>query len=119
MVKFSFKKEKSSLLGNIYRPIAMIVDTGADYTLLPKFLSVSLGINLNNDYRKLETTGVGGNQKVYFSIHKVVVRVGDWQRKIPVGFLDCDFIPPLMGRHQFLETFKVIFNKRQLFFDRP
>jgi len=135
MIKFSFKKETSSLLGAIYRPIAevsfqnkqtgifmpvaMIVDTGADYTLLPKFLSSTLGISLAKDCRKLQTAGVGGNQTVFFCKKKITVKLGNWQRKIPFGFLDTDFIPPLLGRHQFLETFKTIFNKHKIIFDLP
>ncbi len=133
-ISFAFKKETSSLLGTIYRPIAtvfflnaktkifkpvtMIVDTGADYTLLPRFLAESLGIDLKSDCRKLDTEGVGGKETVFFCKRKITVRLGDWQRKIPLGFLDNDFIPPLLGRHEFLETFETVFDNRQLTFTK-
>ena len=133
-ISFAFKKEKSSLLGMIYRPIAtvffqnvktgifkpisMLVDTGADYTLLPRFLALSLGLNLNKDCQKLKTSGVGGQETVFFCKQKVEVRLGDWQRKIPLGFLNDDFIPPLLGRHEFFETFQVVFDNRKLTFDK-
>lgn len=133
-VTFDFKKEESSLLGTIYRPIAtiffqnkttdvfkpitMIIDTGADYTLLPRFLAFSLGIDLKKDCQRLKTSGVGGDETVFFCKKKVKVKVGDWQREIPLGFLNNDFIPPLLGRHQFFETFKVIFNDHKTTFDK-
>lgn len=131
-ITFNFKKEKSSLLGIIYRPIAivlfqnkktgvfkpvsMIVDTGADYTLLPRFLANVLGINLIKDCQKLKTSGVGGQETVFFVKQKVKVKLASWQREIPLGFIDNDFIPPLLGRHEFFETFKVIFENRKLTF---
>lgn len=98
-ISFTFKKE-----------------TGADYTLLPRFLAESLGINLKDDCQKLETSGVGGKETVFFCKEKVTVRLGGWERKIPLGFLDNDFIPPLLGRHQFFETFQTIFDNRKLIF---
>jgi len=132
VVSFPFKKEKSSLLGTIYRPIAvvlfqhkktavfkpitMLVDTGADYTLLPRFLAFNLGINLAKDCQKLKTSGVGGKETVFFVKEKVKIKIGNWQRKIPLGFLDNDFIPPLLGRQGFFETFKTIFEARKLTF---
>jgi len=132
MVTFAFKKEKSSLLGTIYRPIAtvlfqdkksgvfkpvtMIIDTGADYTLLPRFLALSLGVDLNKDCRRLKTSGVGGEEMVFFCKEKITTRLGDWERKIPLGFLDNDFIPPLLGRHEFFQTFKTVFDDRKVSF---
>jgi predicted aspartyl protease len=132
LTTFKFKKEKSPLLGVIYRPIVtvfflnknthryqpvkMIVDTGADYTLLPRFLAFNLGINLIKDCKKLKTSGVGGKEIVYFYKKKAKIRLGNWMKNIPLGFLDNDYLPPLLGRHRFLEEFKVIFDRHQLNF---
>ena len=128
-LKFKFSKEKSSLLGVIYRPVAqmrfwsengkywtevwVIVDTGADYTLLPRFLAQDLQIDLEKDCRIYSTFGVGGSQQVYF-LPKIKVKLGQWNREIPVGFLASDEIPPLAGRHLFLETFGVCFSKNHI-----
>lgn len=122
---FHYDKDLSPVLGKIYRPIAqvfffsqnknrwyeswMIVDTGADYTLLPKYFSERLSINLEKDCKIFKTTGVGGKEKVYF-LKRIKARLGRWERDIPVGFLDRDEIPPLLGRHKFLETFEVLFS---------
>ena len=70
-LSFSFKKERSAILGNIYRPVArvqfwsktskdwvairMIVDSGADYSLLPRYMADELGIDLETDCRQFAT----------------------------------------------------------------
>jgi len=125
VLKFPFKKEQSSILGTIYRPVAriifwskreknwlavrMIVDTGADYTLLPRFMADRLGVNLEKDCKVFNTYGIGGGERVYF-LPKIKVKLGDWKRIIPIGFLERNEIPPLMGRHLFLETFETLFS---------
>lgn len=86
------------------------MDTGADYTLLPRFAAKDLQIDLENDCKVFETFGVGGSQKGYF-LPKIKAKLGRWEREIPIGFLDSDEIPPLMGRHLFLETLETHFSK--------
>ena len=124
-LKFSYKKSHSPIFGTIHRPIAqifllspqkekwyetwMIIDTGADYTLLPKYFSQRLSINLKKDCTVFKTEGIGGQEKVYL-LKKLTVRLGSWERIVPIGFLDHDNIPPLMGRHLFLETFEALFS---------
>lgn len=126
-VKFDFKKEVSPLLGIIFRPVArinfwskrfnrwepiwMLVDSGADYTLLPRYLAGVMGIELEK-LKQFTTYGVGGSEKVYF-LPKLKAKLGDWEKEIPVGFLDSNEVPPLMGRHRFLETFDTLFSKNR------
>ena len=78
-LKFAYKKEKSAILGNIFRPIAqvffwshknkdwsevwMVVDSGADYTLLPRFMAEELGVDLEKDCKIFSTFGVGGGER--------------------------------------------------------
>jgi hypothetical protein len=84
----------------------MIVDSGADYTILPRFYAIDLGIDLKQDCLSYQTFGIGGSEKVYL-LKNTKIRLGKWERFIPVGFIDRDDIPPLLGRQEFLETFKV------------
>ncbi len=130
---FPFRKDTSPIFGIIHRPVAevyfkhkkqnlwqsvtMVVDSGADYTLLPHFLALELGINLNKDCKKINTQGVGGKSEVYLLKSKTKVRLGEYERNISVGFLSSDFIPPLMGRQDFFETFRVIFENLQVIFE--
>lgn len=123
---FNFEKDYSPILGEIYRPVAkvlfhatrknrwyevwFIVDTGADYTLLPGYFAKRLDVDLKRDCRVFKTTGIGGQEKVSF-LPKIRAKLGDWERTVPIGFLNRDNIPPLLGRHLFLETFETLFSK--------
>jgi len=124
-LKFSFREEKSFIFNKIYRPVAqvfflskkdkqwieswMIVDTGADYSLLPRFMADQLGVNLEKDCKVFYTRGIGGEEKVYL-LQKTKVKIGNWEKVVPVGFLNKENIPPLLGRQGFLETFEVLFS---------
>lgn len=132
-VTFKFKEYHSNVFGSVKRPIAevlfqhqkdkswqpitMLVDTGADYTLLPYFLAHPLGINLITDCKVIHTQGVGGTSKVYLFKKKIKVKLGEHKREVPVGFLSSDLIPPLLGRQEFFETFKVTFEKFSVTFE--
>ena len=87
----------------------MIADTGADYTVLPRYYSVDLGIDLEKDCIMKQTIGVGGYETIYFLKEKAKIKISTQQIKIPLGFLNSDNIPPLLGREECLNTFKVIF----------
>jgi len=89
----------------------MIVDTGADYTLLPRYLAKDLNVDLEKDCKVFPTQGIGGTENVYY-LPKIKVKLGRWKRNIPIGFLERNEIPPLMGRHLFFETFKVLFSSK-------
>lgn len=122
---FPFEKRPSSIFKEVFRPVAqvflyseakkvwyeiwMIIDTGADYTLLPGHLADRLGIDLNKECQRFKTSGIGGEEKVYIK-KNLKVKIGNWERTVPVGFLDKDNIPPLLGRQGFLETFEVLFS---------
>lgn len=128
VLSFKFRREKSVLFGEIYRPVAqvffwsakknkwravwMIVDTGADYTLLPRYLARGLGIDLEREGKAYSTSGIGGGEKVYLLKEGWRVKLGRWEQKIPVGFLERDEIPPLLGRQDFLEKFDTLFSKK-------
>lgn len=132
-IAFDFRREPSSIFGTVHRPVAqisfkslqenrwldiwLIVDTGADYTILPHYLAEVLGVDLKQDGAVHQTSGIGGSQEICL-VPKVRVRLGSWGRRIPVGFLARDSAPPLMGRQRFLETFDVRFSKDHRVFFR-
>lgn len=125
--KFTYERVGETPFGPIYRPVVkvllnsikkgklveatMIVDTGADFTILPRYIARKLEISLRNDYSKQTTQGVGGNQITYICKQKVRVQVGNMARMVPIAFLDNDEVPPLLGRLGFLETFNAEFLK--------
>lgn len=130
-ISFPFEEETSPLFGKIYWPAAQIkiwsfregiwgdivalVDSGADYTLLPKYLARFAGVDLKRDCEVHPTAGIGGSEKVHL-FRKMPVKIGNWQRKIPVGFMSHDEIPPLLGRQDCLEKIGVVLHRRRTIF---
>lgn len=89
----------------------MTVDTGADFTILPRYLADELGISLEEDCLKNQTFGVGGERVIYLCKPKIKAKIGPHERQIPLAFFDSNEIPALMGRLGFLETFDTSFLK--------
>lgn len=126
-VKFPFEDNGQTVFGHIYRPVAkvtvespkiktsvdiwMVIDTGADYTIIPRHFSEKLRISLERDCKKDVTFGVGGNQAIYFLKSKISAKIGHMERKIPLAFFDNNEVPALLGRLGFLETFDTEFLK--------
>jgi predicted aspartyl protease len=129
---FPFKKIGKTELGIIFRPYAeihvfsikrnswipveVIVDTGADYTMFPKRYADLLGIDLNTECVSKTTLGIGGSETVYL-YKALTIKIGSWQKNIPIGFLERDDIPALLGRLECMETLKVVFKKHQTIFE--
>ena len=76
-----------------------------------------MGINFA-EYCIVNTTlGVGGSETVYL-YKDLLIKIGQWQEKIPVGFLERDDIPPLLGRLNCIEVLKVTFENRITTFEK-
>lgn len=126
-VKFAYEFGGDSYFGKIYRPVAkvafksqihdvwsniwMVVDTGADFSILPRYVSADLGISLETDCILGNTVGVGGEQRIYLYKEKIETKIGELSRSVPLAFFDSDEVPPLLGRLGFLETFDTSFLK--------
>ncbi len=127
VVKFPFEDNGENQFGRIFRPVAkvtlaspvinkyidiwMVVDTGADYTIIPQHFSEKLRISLEKDCIKDTTFGVGGTQAIFFLKSKISAKIGTIERKIPLAFFDNNEVPALLGRLGFLETFDTQFLK--------
>ena len=120
---FPYQYIGKNIFGDLYRPYTtlrimrtkepriwiertLIIDTGADYTIFPYSDSFVFGIDCKRECIKEMTYGVGGRKKV-FLFKSLVVRLGAWERKIPVGFLEDSSIPALMGRQLCLDLFSL------------
>jgi hypothetical protein len=128
-----FERQPSALFGTVRRPVApaqfwsarsrvwvtivMLVDTGADYTLLGHAHADVLGIDLRRCHR-VATAGIGGTETVYLR-SRLTLRLGPWSRVVVAGFLDRDDVPPLLGRARCLDTFDVRFSRHRTFFSAP
>ena len=125
-ISFPYENKSSPIFKIIKRPVAkvklfslkrkrwfeysMIVDTGADYTVFPFSVAGDLSIDIEKECNQYFTRGIGGNEKVFISKKKIPVKIGDYQLKIPLGFLERDDIPPLLGRQECLDVLDVIFS---------
>ncbi|OGX06166.1 MAG: hypothetical protein A3G87_02175 [Omnitrophica bacterium RIFCSPLOWO2_12_FULL_50_11] len=122
-VRFPYEVRSSTLFAAIRRPIArvelysktfrqwiaytMVVDTGADYCVLPASIALDLGIQLRHS-RRWQASGIGGRQTVL--LHpKIRMRLGPWQFVVPAGFVERENLPPLLGRYGCLDRFDVRF----------
>lgn len=130
---FNFETIETKYLGKIRRPtvkvqfwseayqewqtFTMLVDSGADITVLPMYMAGLLDLDMSqgNTFR---TNGIEGTRKTTL-VNDVRVKIGSLERVIPVGIAHSSRIPPLMGRHFFLETFETTFegNRRIIFKD--
>lgn len=134
IARFPFAKVGKGPLGEIFRPYAkvsifvqkkqkwlpanMVVDSGADYTLLPRKYAITLGIDLSKDCLAETSLGVGGSETVYLYKKGLLIKMENWQKRIPVGFLERDDIPPLLGRLEFMEILEVIFKNFETIFKK-
>ncbi|MEK7517612.1 MAG: aspartyl protease family protein [Patescibacteria group bacterium] len=124
-ITFPFESRQSGIFKTVKRPMAkvdfwskkssswleynLIVDTGADYTLLTCHTAFELGINLEKDCQPVFTKGVGGIEKVHFLKKGLRMKIGNVARIIPIGFLEREDIPFLLGREGCLNDFEVCF----------
>lgn len=122
---YPFTYEQTLTLGEMARPVipvnfwsipdkdwqkvALLVDTGADLTLIPRYTAAFLGLDYQNA-SELQTQGVGGALSIKY-VENVRIKIGDITRSIPVGVTAGHSVPPLLGRHLALETLKTTIDK--------
>ena len=118
-IAFPYERRRSSLLGTIRRPVAqaalysavfgrwiaytLVVDTGADYCVFPASVALDLGIALRH-CEQHTASGIGGQQTV-FLCRTLRLRLGSWELLVPVGFVEREDLPPLLGRYRCLDAF--------------
>lgn len=129
---FSFRGK--GYLGKIYRPylvigisskkikewipLEVLVDTGADYTLFPQRYTGLLGIDIKNDCRLEKTYGIGGGETIHLCKDKAMIKIGSFEKTIPVGFLSRNNVPALLGRLGAVETLELVMKDRVTTFSK-
>lgn len=88
-----------------------LVDSGADFTLLPQSLALELNINLKNCAQS-KTQGIEGGSIIIYSAC-IVIQIGPWKEKIHCAFASHDHIPPLLGRLDVFSRYTITFHAKQ------
>jgi len=123
---FPYRREYSTLVGEIHRPVATIylqaankkwrgftlyADSGADITLLPKSACKGLGYSLKTGKSGYVGGITRGKIKVY--IHELSIKLGEETFKARIAFAQTENIPLLLGRTDIFDHFKVCYNNKQ------
>ena len=122
MIRFPYRKEKSGLLGTVYRPVGEVffitdkeilefpyIDSGADITLVPKSLGELLGFKADENKIK-EIHGVGG-ESIPVILEDIRIRIGRHEFPVKIAWALIEHVPPLLGRFGIFDKFKIIFNE--------
>ena len=121
-VEFAFRKERSNLLGSIWRPVARVivihrhrrvpqffyVDSGADLTLIPKSVGDLLGLTLASPQEIQEIKGIG-EHGVPIVIRRLKLQLGPKIFSARVAWCLLEEVPLLLGRMDCFRLFSITF----------
>ena len=91
----------------------VLVDSGADFNIVPAELGDILGIEVESGQQNI-VNGITSGGLPYF-IHSVTIRVGGLSYEVEVGFMPD--MPPfgygVVGQRGFFDLFKVTFDRKK------
>lgn len=123
MIEFPFKKSLSKNLGEIVKPIipvtivglrrsvqvSMLLDSGADISLLPYAIGKAIGLKVDLDRRR-EVHGVGEGGVAYI-LSDVTLKIGEYETLARVGWALIEEVPPILGRLDIFRQFSIEFRE--------
>lgn len=123
---FDYKECDSGIFGKVKRPLILIdvkssngewihlrdvlVDTGADISILPR----DVGELLVEDITKgkiIELRGIVPYAKLIVFIHDICFRLKDKEFFAPIAIAESNDVVPILGRTKGLDLFEVVFEK--------
>lgn len=124
-MKFQYIEKDSRAVGRILKPIIeieifskdelwygmdeVLVDTGADITLIPKDVGEELVHNIESG-EKASIKGVSPIELTVY-IHRLTIRVADREFETKVAIADSNEVPAVLGRFEALDLFNAEFVK--------
>jgi len=127
MIEYQWRDEGSDSFGRLKRPIAqlhikdksgewraisMLIDSGADVSIISKDFGELFGHNLKKG-RKIKLKGIGEGEVVAY-IHKMDMLVGKHEVSIEVAIASVDLKVNILGRRNLFDLFEIQFkNKKQ------
>lgn len=129
-MKFPYIEKESSILGKILKPLAYIeifskkhglwcgidevlVDTGADITLIPRRVGNALVDDVPSG-KRATIKGITPSE-VIVHVHSLQVRVANKEFQTKVAIADSDEVPAVLGRFEALDAFRAEFIKGKEF----
>ncbi len=93
-------------------PIAinMIIDSGADITMIPKRIGITLGLEKTGD--KETISGISGSLDYYEK--DIFIEMGGCRIKTRCAWVMDDDVPLLLGRKDVFDKFKILFDEKNL-----
>ena len=94
----------------------MLLDTGADTSILPRRYVDLLGID-RGDLKTAAAHGLGGRSEVLMGKKRIRVQAeiaGYFNVQIPIEFGINDSIPPILGRDALFGDFELRMNRREI-----
>ncbi|MFH1563990.1 MAG: retropepsin-like aspartic protease [Nitrospirota bacterium] len=126
IVEFYTDKEISLLFGKVWRPYAdveltkgdksipyrMLVDPGADITLIARLTGEYLGLQIEKEDKIYELSGVTG-EPISVIIKEIKMRIGDIEFPLRVAWSMIEEVPLLIGRLDVFDRFDVELRQRE------
>lgn len=126
-VSFRYKERGSAIFGKVLRPLInleiysaideewyivedMLVDSGADLSLLP-YRQGKLFISDIESGDEIEIRGIVPYSKLTVYLHRLKFRIDQMKFDAPVGISESDDVPPILGRVDALDDFFVEFDR--------
>lgn len=123
-IGFSYTQHASDIYRIVHRPEsrvairstrgswlshAMIVDSGADFSVLPKSVGEFLGMRKTATDRLHHVGAVGG--AIWVVMRRVSMRIGPHEFTADAGWASTDAVPALLGRADVFDRFDVVFRQ--------
>ncbi len=123
MIEFEFEKRHTQRLGEILKPIIpvtiigakrslnifMLLDSGADLSLIPYSVGETIGLELDIENRS-EVQGIGEGSVPYI-LNKVKLKIENIEISVRVGWALIEEVPFILGRLDVFQNFSVEFRE--------
>lgn len=127
MLEIPYKDEESKIFGKIKRPRIdlelfsnlkrewtliedALVDTGADMSLVPRYLGELLVEDISKG-KYIEIKGIHPSSVVIAFLHRLKAKIGNKEILLPVAISDSNDVPSVLGRVDGLDFFHANFSK--------
>ena len=126
-VSFRYKERGSATFEKVLRPLInleiysaideewyivedMLVDSGADLSLLPYRQGKLFILDIESG-KEIEIRGIVPYSKLTVYLHRLKFRIGQMEFDAPAGISESDDVPPILGRVDALDDFFVEFDR--------